>query len=80
MTRRYEHNGHQYWVTVEPAIHQGTNETGYIAYVSDNEPGGLFYGLSVRDHNGRTIFFTETNAAFINANAVKQGELDAAAR
>jgi hypothetical protein len=32
-----EYKGHKYWVTVEPAIHDETKETGFIAYVSDQK-------------------------------------------
>ncbi len=73
--RKYEFNGHTYWVVVEPAIHEVTKATGYIAYVNDQQPGGLLYGEPVRDHEGRIMFFETQLAALTNANAVKQGQL-----
>jgi hypothetical protein len=76
MERRYEHNGRAYWVKVDPAIHQVTGETGFVAYVNDEQPGGLLYGTPVRDPQGNVMFFANELSAFTNANAVKQSELD----
>ncbi len=75
MEKEYEHNGHKYWVKIEPAVHSETNEAGFVAYVNDEKPGGIFYGTPVRDHEGRVIFFRDQLTAVTNANAVKQSEL-----
>jgi len=75
MVRECNFNNHKYWVTVEPAIHDVTKETIYIAYVSDSPPGGLFYGEIVRDHEGRVMLFGNENIALTNAKAVKESYL-----
>lgn len=75
MEKQYEYNGYTYWVTIEPAIHQTTGQMGFIAYVSDEKPGGLFYGTTLKDPLGRTMFFETEFAALTNANVVKQSEL-----
>lgn len=76
MEKEYEYNGYKYWIKVEPAIHSITKETGYIAYVSDEKPGALLWGSSVKDHDDKVMFFTTQTSALINANAIKQSELD----
>ena len=76
MEREYEYNGHKYWVKIEPAIHDISKEGGFIAYVSDQKPGGLLYGAAVRDHEGKVMFFTTQLSALTNANAIKQSELN----
>jgi hypothetical protein len=76
MAKQYEYKGHKYWITVEPAIHDQTKETGFIAYVSDQKPDGLLYGATVKDPNGGIHFFTTKLSALTNANAVKRSELD----
>lgn len=76
MEKEFEYKGHRYWVKVEPAIHTETKETGYIAYVNNQKPGGLLYGETVRDHTGKVMFFTTELSALTNANVVKQAELD----
>ena len=75
MEREFRHNGHTYWVKTEPAIHQVTGQTGFVAYVSNDRPGGLYYGEPVRDQYGRVMFFENENSDLTNANAVKQSEL-----
>jgi len=76
MIRKFEHNGHEYWVTVEPAIHEVTKETFFIAYVNDKEPGGLLYGLLVRNEKGEVMTFANELSALTNANNIKQGYID----
>lgn len=76
MEQQFEYKGYQYWVKVEPAIHTETKETGYIAYVNNEKPGGLLYGETVRDHEGKVMFFTSELSAFTNANAVKRMQID----
>ncbi len=75
MVKDYEYYGHKYWVMVEPAIHDVTKETGYIAYVNDQPPGALLYGTAVKDPEGRVQFFKTELSALTNANLVKQSEL-----
>jgi hypothetical protein len=75
MTKDYIVKGHQYWVTVLPAIHQITKETVFIAYVSDEQPTGVFYGLPARDHFGKIMLFLDEISALMNAQTIKNSEL-----
>ena len=76
MSKQFEYKGEIYWVTIEPAIHDTTKQTGFIAYVSDKMPGSLLYGSAVKDHEGKTIFFGDEFSALTNANAIKQSLID----
>jgi hypothetical protein len=76
MEHEIDYKGHKYWVKVEVAVHAETQESGFVAYVSDQKPGGLLYGAAVKDPEGRVQFFTTKLSALTNANAVKQSELD----
>jgi hypothetical protein len=73
--KQFEYNGHKYWVILEPAINTISGAGGFIAYVNDEKPGAIFYGASVKDPQGRAMFFRDEFTAFANANAVKQSEL-----
>lgn len=68
--REVEHKGVKYWIIIEPAIHDTTKETGYIAYVNNNPPGSLLVGRLVKDHEGKTIFFGDELTALTNARAI----------
>lgn len=76
MEKEFEYKGHKYWVKVEPAVNQETEETGFIAFVNNDKPGVLLYGESVKDAHGRTIFFKTELSASMNAHTVKQSEID----
>ena len=76
MEREYKFNGHQYWVTVEPAINRANGETAFLAYVSDQRPGGLYYGALAKDGEGNVLLFKDEMTAFTNASAIKESELD----
>ena len=76
MEKEYQYKGHKYWIKVDAAIHTETQESGFVAYVSDQKPGGLLYGAAVKDPDGKVQFFTTELSALTNANAVKQSELD----
>jgi hypothetical protein len=65
-----------YWVTVEEVIHTEHAQVQFHAFVSDVEPNG-YYGYLVKAPNGLPYLFPTPEAALINANAVKQSELDA---
>jgi hypothetical protein len=69
-TKEVEHKGDKYWITIEPAVHSTTKETGFIAYVSNEPPKALFIGNSVKDNEGRTMFFGDELTALTNARAV----------
>ncbi len=79
MTTKYEHKGHAYWVTVEKTLLTTTNQQVYVAYVSDNEPGGLFYGTTTKGPDGRTLTYESELAAKTDANHIKQSEIDSRA-
>lgn len=76
MDKQFEHNGHKYWVRIEPAVHGTTGEIGFIAYVKKDKPGAFLWGESVKDAQGRVIFFKSELAALTNANAIMQSELE----
>ena len=76
MAKGYDYKGHKYWVTIEPAMHETTKQTVFIAFVNDQQPGGLLYGSSVKGPDGKIMIFETKYAALINANAVKQSEID----
>lgn len=76
MTRNYHYNGHDYWVTIEPVIHETNRQTYFIAYVSDTEPDAFLYGASVKGPDGKIILFETELSALTNANMIKQSELD----
>ena len=76
MTKDYEHKGNQYWITVEPALNTLTSKTNFIAYVSDSEPNGLLFGVVVKNPDQSVMEFESELAAFTNANAIKQSEID----
>ena len=75
MTKTYKYKEYNYWVTVDPTIHETTGQTYFIAYVSDQEPSGLFYGASVKGPDGKILLFETELSALTNANLVKQSEL-----
>lgn len=76
MEQEFNHMGHTYWVKIEPAVHEGTGQSGFVAFVNNERPGGLLYGKAVRDQNGHVIFFQTQLAALTNANHIKQNEID----
>lgn len=76
MSQEYTHNGHKYWIKVEPALNQEIDVEGFVAFVSDSEPTEENWGFPLRDQEGKVIFFIDINSALINAQAVKQSELD----
>jgi len=77
MEKRYEYNGHTYWVKVEPIINQSNGEhAGYMAWVNNQQPGALLYGEVVKDPKGQAMLFGDELTALTNANAIKQSELD----
>jgi hypothetical protein len=76
MEREYEHRGHKYWVKVEPIVHADTHVIYFVAFVSDQKPGGILYGPLVRDPEGKIQLFATELSAFTNANLIKQSELD----
>lgn len=77
MEKKYEHNGHTYWVKVEPVVNKSNGEhAGYMAWVNNKQPGVLLYGQVVRDGKGKPLLFGDEFTALTNANAIKQSELD----
>ena len=76
MEREFSHKGHNYWIKIDPAIHELTGQTGFIAYVNNEKPGYLLYGEAVRNRNGQIMFFENELCALTNANAIKQSEID----
>lgn len=73
MEKQFEYDGHTYWIKVEPTIQN--DATVYVAYVSDEKPGGLLYGQPVKDQYGKVQTYDSPNTAFTNANLVKQSQL-----
>jgi hypothetical protein len=76
MEKEYSHKGVTYWVKVELAANEITGQTAYIAFVSEGKPGAIIYGTCAKDQFGRVMLFADVYTAFINANAIKQGEID----
>ena len=76
MEKEFEHKGHKYWVKVEPIILADTQVTFFVAFVSDQKPGGLLYGTIVKDPQGKIQLFGTELSALTNANMLKQSELD----
>lgn len=73
--KKFTHKGETYWVTLDPAIHSITNEGGFIAYVSNKEPEGLYFGALVKNEDGKAIFFLDEFTAFTNAQAIAKSQL-----
>jgi hypothetical protein len=76
MEKQYEYNGQKYWVKVEPVINTVTDERNFVAYVSNEKPGGLLYGEAVKTPEGATMLFSNELVALTNANAVKKSEMN----
>lgn len=74
---QHEHQGHSYWVTVDEVVNELTGEVSYITYVNDEEPNDLFYGTSAKNEKGETMLFQTVHAALVNANSIKQAEINA---
>jgi hypothetical protein len=70
MPVQVEYKGNTFWISIEPTTHKITGETGFIAFVNNQEPGGLLWGNTVKDPEGRTIFFGDEISALTNARAV----------
>lgn len=76
MEKQFEHHGHTYWITLDPAIHPVTSEAGFAAFVSDKKPDALFWGTIAKHPNGEPMIFADQLTAFTMANDIKKSEID----
>jgi hypothetical protein len=72
MIHEVNYNGTKYWITIEPAEHSETKEQGFVVYISKEKPSALFGGETIKDGEGKNLFFTDKLTALTNANALLQ--------
>ncbi len=74
--QKHHYKGYEYWITLEPAKHDSTNETVFLAYVSNNEPDWLNQGSLVKDQNGDVMIANNELVAFANSKEIVQAGID----
>ena len=75
MAQKIEYKGHEFWITIDNAIHPKTNQGCYVAFVKNEEPGTIF-GEQVKHLTGEPIFFTDKNIALTYVRDIIQNEID----
>jgi len=69
----FEHKGHTYYISIEPAIHEQTKETVYISYISkDIKPKGLLLGIPIRKDLKEITIFGDPYTALLNTKILIQ--------
>lgn len=76
MEKEIHYKNSKYWVKIEGVIILSSGLSGYIVYINNEKPGGLYYGETIKDEQKRTIVFNTPEKALKVTREHKEREID----